>query len=51
MPRNKLEIEELKARVEKLFVELDTERHSEGIKFMAYKYLHRVLDIIDEYRY
>jgi len=51
MPRNKLEIEELKARVEKLFVELDTERYSEGVKHLGYKYLHRVLDIIDEYRY
>ena len=51
MPRNKLERDEMKFRVEKLLNELEYDNHSEGIKFLASKYLYKVLDIIDEYRY
>ena len=51
MPRNRLERDEMRVRVEKLMYELDHEPHSEGIKFLASKYLYKVLDVIDEYRY
>ena len=51
MPRNRLERDEMKVRVEKLMQELDHEQHSEGIKFLASKYLYKVLDVINEYRY
>ena len=51
MPRNQLERDEMRVRVEKLLNELEYDNHSEGIKFLASKYLYKVLDIIDEYRY
>ncbi len=51
MPKNQLEKEELKVRVLKLKHELGGENYSEGIKFLADKYLNKVLDTIDEYRY
>ena len=51
MPKNELNKEEFKVRVLKLKHELERERHSEGIKFLAHKYLNKVLDTIDEYRY
>ena len=51
MPRNQLDKEEMKVRVKKLKHELERERHSEGIKFLAHKYLNKVLETIDEYRY
>ena len=43
--------DEFKVRVLELKHELDYERHSEGIKYLAHKYLNKVLDIIEEYRY
>tara|TARA_B100002019_G_scaffold33820_1_gene27864 strand:+ start:268 stop:423 length:156 start_codon:yes stop_codon:yes gene_type:complete len=51
MPKNELNKEEFKVRVLKLKHELERERHSEGIKFLAHKYLNKVLETIDEYRY
>ena len=51
MPKNELDRDEFKVRVLKLKHELDHERHSEGISYLAHKYLNRVLDIIEEYRY
>ena len=53
MPRNPLNKEELKARVHKLKHEIDNEPKAfwQGDRDLANKYLNRVLDIIDEYRY
>ena len=51
MPRNEFNKEEFRIRVLKLKTELSRERHSEGISFLADKYLDKVLNIIDEYRY
>ena len=51
MPKNELNKEEFKVRVLKLKHELGRENYSEGIKFLADKYLNKVLDTIDEYRY
>ena len=51
MPRNELTRDEIKKRVLDLMIDLYHEPYSEGITFLADKYLNRVLDIIDEYRY
>ena len=53
MPRNPLDKDELKTRVHKLKHEIDNEPETfwQGDKDLANKYLNRVLDIIDEYRY
>jgi hypothetical protein len=51
MPRNELTRDEIKKRVLDLKNDLYHEPYSEGITFLADKYLNRVLDIIDEYRY
>ena len=53
MPRNPLDKDELKAKVHKLKHEIDNEPETfwQGDKDLANKYLNRVLDIIDEYRY
>ena len=40
----------IKCEVLKLKRDLDNERYSEGIKFLAHQYLNKVLDKIDEYR-
>ena len=49
--KNQITKDELKIRVLKLKNELYQERYSEGITFIAHKYLNKVIDIIDEYRY
>jgi hypothetical protein len=49
--KNQLTKDEFKFRVLKLKNELIHERYSEGITHLAHKYLDKVLDIIDEYRY
>ena len=51
MPRNELKKDEFKVRILKLKYQLDCEPYSQGLKFLADKYLDEVLDIIDEYRY
>jgi len=51
MPKNELKKEEFKVRVLKLKDELGYEPYSQGITHVADKYLNKVLDIIDEYRY
>ena len=51
MPKNELSKDEFKVRVRKLKNELNHEKHSEGITYLAHKYLDNVLDMIDEYRY
>ena len=51
MSKNKISKEELKVRVLKLKNELYREGYSEGVSHLANKYLNKVLDIIDEYRY
>ena len=53
MPKNQLNKEELKVRIYKLKNKVDNEPKTvwQGEKDLAHKYLNRVLDIIDEYRY
>ena len=51
MPKNQLKKDEFRVRVLKLKKELYQEGWSEGISHLADKYLNKVLDIIDEYRY
>ena len=51
MSKNQLTKEELKCEVLKLKKQLYREQYSEGITFLAHKYLDKVLDKIDEYRY
>ena len=53
MPSNQVKKEELKVRVLKLKYQVDQEPPSvwQGEKDLAHKYLNRVLDILDEYRY
>ena len=53
MPKNQLNKEELKVRILKLKNIVDNEPKTvwQGEKDLAHKYLNRVLDIIDEYRY
>jgi len=51
MPKNQINKDELKVRVLKLKNELYQEGYSEGVSHLANKYLNKVIDIIDEYRY
>ena len=53
MPKNQIEKEELKVRVMKLKREVDMEGSKvwKGERDLAHKYLNKVLDIINEYRY
>jgi len=53
MPRNEISVMEFKTRVLKLKNELFWEEHqySEEARGLAHKYLDKVLNIIDEYRY
>jgi|TARA_B100002019_G_scaffold236700_1_gene211329 hypothetical protein len=53
MPKNQIEKEELKVRVMKLKHQVDTEGSDvwQGERDLAHKYLNKVLDIINEYRY
>lgn len=49
MPRGQLTKEEIKYQVEKLKTELYNETTYDG-KYLAHKYLNKVLDKIEEYR-
>jgi len=53
MPRNEITIAELKTKVERLKNDLYWEEHKYGsqARELAHKYLNKVFDIIDEYRY
>ena len=51
MSKNQLTKDEFRVRVLKLKNQLKQEGYSEGIYHLADKYLNKVLDIIDEYRY
>tara|TARA_B100000085_G_scaffold230339_1_gene216865 strand:- start:442 stop:651 length:210 start_codon:yes stop_codon:yes gene_type:complete len=46
MPRGRLTKVDVESKIYKLFQELDIEQ---GEKALAYKYLHKVLDILEEY--
>jgi len=53
MPRNRIEKEEFKIKVLKLKNEIENEGENlwQGDKTLANKYLNKVLDLLDEYRY
>ena len=53
MSKNRLQRDEFRIRVMKLKWDVDQEPDTvwQGEKDLAHKYLNRVLDIIDEYRY
>ena len=53
MPKNQVKKEELKNRVIKLKDEVYNETREvwQGDKDLAHKYLNKVLDILEEYRY
>ena len=51
MPRNQLDKEELKCYILKLKYQVDSDKGYPGEKALAQKYLNRVLDKIEEYRY
>ena len=53
MSKNRLEKDEFKIRVLKLKWDVDQEPSTvwQGEKDLAHKYLNKVLDILDEYRY
>ena len=53
MSKNRLQRDEFRVRVMKLKWDVDQEPDAvwQGEKDLAHKYLNRVLDIIDEYRY
>ncbi len=53
MPKNKLEKEEFKVKVLKLKNQIENEGPDvwQGDKNLANKYLNKVLDLLDEYRY
>ena len=50
MPRNQLTKDEIKCYVLKLKSQLYHETYTDGITFLAHKYLDRVLDKLEEYR-
>jgi len=49
--KNQLKKDEFKVRVLGLKKELHQEGYSGGVSHLADKYLNKVLDMIDEYRY
>ena len=51
MSKNQLTKDEFRVRVLGLKKQLHQEGWSEGISHLADKYLNKVLDMIDEYRY
>jgi len=53
MPSNEVKKDELKVRVLKLKRQVDQEPSTvwKGERELAHKYLNKVLDILDEYRY
>lgn len=51
MPRNQLSKDEIKCFILKLKDDLYKERYSEGMTFIAHKYLDKILSKIEEYRY
>ena len=53
MPSNQVTKDELKVRILKLKNQVDAEGSDiwQGEKDLAHKYLNKVLDILDEYRY
>jgi hypothetical protein len=53
MPRNQLTRDEVKARIERLKNDLHYEEHryDDEARGLAHKYLNKVLDLLDEYRY
>jgi len=51
MPKNQINKDEIKVRVQKLKDRLYKDQPSWDAKGLAHKYLNEVLDIIDEYRY
>ena len=53
MPKNQLKKDEFRIRILKLKSEVynESKNYWEGDKRLAHKYLNKVLDIIDEYRY
>jgi hypothetical protein len=53
MPKNQIEKEEMKVHVMKLKHQVDMEGDDvwQGERDLAHKYLNKVLDIINEYRY
>jgi len=50
MPRGQLTKDIIRSEVLKLKMELDKEGFSNDPKYLAHKYLNRVLDKIEEYR-
>jgi len=53
MPRNQVSLIELKTKLEKLKNELYWEEHKHGpeARGLTHKYLNKVFDLLDEYRY
>ena len=53
MPRNEITVAEIKTKLERLKNDLYWEEHKYGseARGLAHKYLNKVFDIIDEYRY
>ena len=53
MPRNQLTKDEIRVRVLKLKNQVDQEPPTvwQGEKDLAHKYLNKILDTLDEYRY
>ena len=51
MPRGQLDRDELKCHILKLKYQVDTDEGYHGEKQIAHKYLNKVLDKIEEYRY
>ena len=53
MPRNQITLAEFKTKLERLKNELywEEEQYGHEARGLAHKYLNKVLDIINEYRY
>jgi len=49
MPRGRLTKVDMLSKVYKIYNELDHEHHLHENKALAQKYLHKVLDVIEEY--
>lgn len=50
MPRNQITKDEIKCYILKMKNELYNENYSEGMNFLADKYLNKILNKIEEYR-
>lgn len=51
MPKNQISKDEFKCKILKLKDELYGEKYPDNTAYLSHKYLNKVLDLLEEYRY